>query len=469
MFLIPHTAIGQTTKWSQLLDIGPDQDAAIDVVSAGSQESIVVGVSDDSGGSERAWAAHVEANGALDWEMVLDVGSSSRFDSVIRLAGTDDYVAVGSAVVSGDREMYAVEFDVDGNVDWQNTYEGEDDDAGRDLVEHDGFVWLAGWTESFDNDSPPDRDMWVVIVDPGNDGTVYEASVAGVGTVDLAFKIGTSDFEQANTLVVADAANDEIVIAGCSDNSAGAGGDDLLAVRLDDTIVQPVYTILYGGSSGDECAHESVLSGDNVVFVGEDSSFDPFSSEPNLWTIATGADGGIEWEHSYQGSHDVWEIGWDITELSDGSLLIGGWADADTSAHTDRTSWDMILLNLDETDGSRLPDWPLFYDAYPGTDYHDEGCGVAEASNGDLLFVGESAHPTGDFEGWILKLTDDGHVNSMGTTGVCAFQDPGIRSNTSDAETQDEVSISLSFTSLTVDDHSSSASTSASDDVRCSN
>lgn len=249
-----------------------------------------------------------------------------------------------------------------------------------------------GFTKSFDNDQNPDPDVWVIRVDE-NDGTIVEDDVGMLMDVPMAVRIGTSDadlpgdpdFDRANTVVLVDGTSDppEVVIAGCTNSFSENGDTDLLAIRVDDTLVQPAFAVTYvGGFDNGECAHESVLYDGEVIVVGEESSYGGSNGDgASIWLISIDPDGDLSWQRSWRSSTSPSgpiEIGWDVTLWdNDSRLLIGGWASPDDTLISARDSYDMILINADPTDGDDSGGWVRFLDAYPGSQYTDHGCGVA--------------------------------------------------------------------------------------------
>ena len=169
---------------------------------------------------------------------------------------------------------------------------------------------------------------------------------------------------------------------------------------------------------------------------------------------------------------NVKEIARGVTELDNGRLLVAGWGDPDTATLSSRNSRDMLLFNVDPDDGTLDGGWIKFYDVYPTTQYTDEAFGVAQASDDDLLMVGESidAVPpvTTDWDIWALKLNEDGDVKDSGSVnGVCRFSDPLIDPVETE-ETYTETFATMKWTNAAVVDHSENpVDTDSTPDDRC--
>jgi len=483
----PHAAVGGTV--SQLLDIDGNDDGLGGVVGLSDPQleghSIVVGTMESTtqGVAWEAWAAHLDEDGGVVWEATYPLGTSSKFYNVIESEDDDEAIAIGFAARGGDAEFYVVRFEVaDGDIVWQITYEGDDHDVGRDLALLENvpvlgdMLMLVGWTDSFDATPVDNVDFWILVVDP-SDGSIFEIEIRPGVWKELQVKIGGPDGQPGEDedkayAVVADPTNTEFVIVGCTE-SWGSGDQDVWVLRTSNLLEAPVFQTTYGGGRR-ECAYGATLSGtSDVVIVGEENSSDA-EGNVNIWMLQIDDAGDINWQQSYTSAADnVDEVGTAVTELDDGRLLVAGWGDPDTATLADRDSRDFLLFNVDPDDGTLDGGgWAKFYDCYPSTMYHDQAWGVAQASDDDLLMVGESIDNVPpvvtDWDAWFLKLNEDGDVLDSGSVdGVCRFDDPLISPEVTTEDYTDSTAM-LKFTEIDPEVHNESpVDTDLTPDVRC--
>jgi len=465
----PHPAVGDT--WSKILDVDGEHDGGADVLPLASGESIVVGSAMIDSVYE-AWAVRLDEDGDVVWEFTYPVWVASAFTAVAMVA-SDKAVAVGWAADSQDRDLYAVCFDTDdGNLEWHSTYGGADTDEANDvaLVDKtspaDDELVIVGSTDSFDGVGPEyNYDFWVLVVDP-TDGSIKTRDIRNE-TYELQVKIGGLYNDVAHAVVVADADNDEIVIVGYT-ASYGEGLSDVWVLRTSNLLEEPDFQTTYGGTGADAGYDATALTGSSdIVIVGAENST---SDSTNIWVISISDTGGINWEQSYSSDSNpgVTEVATAVTEVDSDHLLVAGYGVADPDANWYRDSYDMLLFDIDPDDGSL--GWQRFYDSYPGDEYDDQACGVALASDDDILLTGWSiGNDVSDyFDVWVLKLDEYGHVEPSGSPdGICRFREPGLEV-TETEETDTDTMGALKVTDAVQDEHTGNEeATTLTEDVLC--
>jgi len=117
---------------------------------------------------------------------------------------------------AGSSDMWVLRLDEAGNVVWDHTYGGAEDDVARSIVAlADGGLAVAGYTQS---KGAGDDDMWVLRLDE-----------AGNVVWDKTF--GGAKADMANSIVAL--ADGGFAVAGRT-YSKGAGNNDMWVLRLDE-------------------------------------------------------------------------------------------------------------------------------------------------------------------------------------------------------------------------------------------
>src|SRR5689334_21921912 len=166
--------------------------------------------------------------------------------------------------------MWVVKADANGNMQWQKTAGGSEDDYAMSVrATPDGGYILAGGTESTDGDVTGHHgktDLWVV-------------KLNNSGNIEWQKTLGGSEFEMAWGVTVA------------ADGGYVAAG----------------YT---GWSNGD-------VSGKHW----------PGVATSDFWAVKLSATGALQWQHCYGGDKN--EIAYDIQSTVDGGFVLGGMAESD--------------------------------------------------------------------------------------------------------------------------------------------
>lgn len=152
----------------------------------------------------------------------------------------------------GDRNIYLIKTDADGNQLWAEQYGGPNNDEGRDIIElPDGSLILTGYQTNFAGN----REMAILKTD--SDGTLLWSQ-----------KFSKPDSElEGNALALAN--NGNLVAAGRLRTTSPIK-DDFFVVRLDDNT--PLWENTFGlfdlfGNAGDEFAQDIVATDDDAFVL----------------------------------------------------------------------------------------------------------------------------------------------------------------------------------------------------------
>jgi len=307
---------------------------------------------------------------------------------------------------------------------WIKAFGGSADDYLYDVkVADNGDIIVAGTTYSF---GAGDADVLVIRLDPNGD--VKWTKAYGGSSEEYAYKVAIAD-------------NDDIIIAGYT-YSFGAGGRDILAIRLDPN-GDVKWARAYGGGSQDEANGVAVDSKNDIILAGSTLSFG--SGNGDMFVVKVDQDGNVEWAKVYvmesnKSAHDVVVAdNDDIIVVADGVVLRldqdGNlkWAkefDSDHFIDSVRVApnGDIIVCGYSCTLGDSMGDALIIRLDQDGNlkwakkfgwdGIMDESHSIAVADNGDILSAGYTYNPSTDVgDILVFRLDQDGNLKWSKTYG----------------------------------------------------
>jgi hypothetical protein len=315
-------------------------------------------------GDYDVYVVKLDAHGNLQWTKTIggkkeDVGTS--------LIQTSDggYAIAGftSSFGAGDYDVYVVKLDAHGNLQWTKTIGGKEDDKGHSLIQtFDGGYAIAGYTTSF---GAGDRDVYIVKLDangnlqwtktiggPGGDwghsiiqtsdsgyaiagatrsfgageGDVYVIKLDANGNLQWTRTIGGPGDEIGLSLI--QTSDGGYAIAGYT-TSFGAGDRDVYIVKLDaNGNLQWTKTI---GGPESEGGYSLIQTSDGgYVIAGETGAFSINELEAHVlylavYVIKLDANGNLQWTKTIGEGH-IFQ-GHSLIQTSDGGYAIAGYTE----------------------------------------------------------------------------------------------------------------------------------------------
>ncbi|MBZ0242642.1 MAG: T9SS type A sorting domain-containing protein, partial [Bacteroidales bacterium] len=342
---------------------------------------------------------------------------------------------------SSDHEKgsyWLLETDDIGQIVWERTYGGSESDGPTNMLQTpDGGYLLFGDSFSSDGDVGGNQggcDFWLIKTDSvGN--PQWEQNLGG-SMNDMAYQIApTPDGGYICT-----------GMAGSSDGdvSFNHGQYDVWVVKLSAEGMLE-WERCYGGISADQGNTIIPTTDGGYIVAGMTSSHngDVQCSGPyitNAWVLKLDAQGEIEWQQCYGGSHG--ETAADIIQTGEGGYIFVGAAssnDGDVSGfhgiHGDYSTADMWAVKLD---ANGLLEWQLCL----GGSGFDNPIIVRQLEDGGFLVGGMGTSSDGDaacnpfpgsFEVILYKLSANGVLlwsKCLGSQGYNTLQDVFIYSPT---------------------------------------
>jgi len=162
-----------------------DRDQANSIQQANDGGYIVAGQIDlsSSGGNVGIWILKLHPSGEIHWQKTYS-GDKADYAHSIQQTNDGGYIVAGTTYSFGlgDRDIWVLKLDTNGDVEWQKTYGGYGIEEAYSIVEtYDGGYSVAGFTASY---GAGDRDFLVLkLLSNGNIGLPCEFEKESIATI----------------------------------------------------------------------------------------------------------------------------------------------------------------------------------------------------------------------------------------------------------------------------------------------
>ncbi|MES2649898.1 MAG: gliding motility-associated C-terminal domain-containing protein [Bacteroidota bacterium] len=294
---------------------------------AGSSASESCDISDSHGGVDY-WLMKLTPKGDLMWERRYG-GSKNDYCLSMDLIPGGGFMLSGNTESNdgdvtgnlGERDIWVLKLDENGNITWQKNLGGtKDEDGTSGQVTKDGGYIITGFTESNDGNVSGHhgkRDVWVV-------------KLSGNGNLEFQICLGGSAFEGGNS--IKQTTDGGYIVAGYTGSNDGdvSGNHHDIGLYLDYWLVKldnkglKQWSKCYGGNSNDLAFCVNLTGDGGYVIAGAAEANDGDATcnkgATSAWIVKTNNTGGILWQKSIGGSY--FEEAFSIQPLPDGSYII---------------------------------------------------------------------------------------------------------------------------------------------------
>ncbi|WP_084593893.1 hypothetical protein, partial [Palaeococcus ferrophilus] len=257
-------------KWQKTYGEFPiDRGYAVAIASNG--DIIVAGYA--PGASGDVWVLRLDENGSVKWQKTYG-GSDVDGAYTVAIADNGDIIVAGyygatDSYGSGG-DVWVLRLDENGNVKWQKTYGGSNDDVARAVaIASNGDIIVVGYTYSF---GAGNDDVWVLRLDE-NGNIKWQKAYGGNGG------------EKAYAVTLAD--NGDVIVTGYT-YSFGAGNNDVWVLGLDEN-GNVKWQKTYGGRSVDSAYSVAMTSTMDIIVAGYTQSFGAGNND--VWILRLPPDG----------------------------------------------------------------------------------------------------------------------------------------------------------------------------------
>jgi len=328
-------------------------------------------------------------------------------------------------------DYWIIKTDSTGTIEWDKTIGGNGNDILTDIQQtKDGGYLLGGYSESGKSGDKSGSnygpvyspDYWVVKLDSA--GNIQWDKTIGGSDDDYLYSIWqTND----NGYIIGGASRSNIS-GDKTENVKGGASDpgDYWVVKLNKNgVVEWDKTI--GGNYGDGLGDLQQTNDGGYILGGTSSSKMSFDKTENsrggqdYWIVKLNKTGVIEWDKTV-GGNDEYEIFVSLQQTTDEGYIIGGYSSSDISGEkteNSRGGYDYWLVKLDSS-GNKQLDKTLggnatdFFSAVQQT----RDLGYIVAGYSDSKISGEKTEESrGDNDYWIVKLDSTGNLQWDKTIG----------------------------------------------------
>lgn len=365
------------------------------------------------------WILKLNPSGTISWKKSFG-GTLGEFLNDVIETPDGGFIGIGYAHSTdfdvtenfGQNDYWVVRLDASGNLLWQKSYGGSDDDIGMSVVNsQEGGFLLGGYSRSEDGDVESNHgnyDVWLVKINDDGDIT-WERAYGGNNIEYHAGLIQNSDgdYMVCNSTVSADNGN-------VSGNHYPNTTYDywIFKINQDGNLF---WQKCYGGT-GIDYGQNIIESPDKgYLIVGNSTSNDgdvsghhDISYTTDYWVVKINGEGDLQWQKCLGGSW--WDSGNDIEVTDDGGIMVLGNSESSNYDITDHHgSYDYWLVKL-QCSGI------YFYADADGDGYGDseasvEACFVPEGYVTDSLDCDDT---NADLNPAIIELCNDMDDNCNG-------------------------------------------------------
>ncbi len=365
---VPVTITKADIDWEKSYgDIGNEMGSWVE--KTGDRGYIIVGYTDAIGaGEEDVWLIKTYENGDKDWDRTF--GGTDIDEGYCVIQTTDLYYIVAGYTESfgaGDKDVWLIKTDLNGNLVWNKTFGGMDDDVGRRVLEaSDGGYIIAGYTDSY---GAGWKDVWLIKTDEN-------------GNHQWNKTYGGTDGDEG--YCVAQTTDGGYIIVGTTD-SYGAGSIDVWLIKTDEN-GDHQWNKTYGGIQSEEGKYVEQTTDGGCIITGNTLSYgsDPAVST-DIWLIKTDENGNKEWDQTF-GEEGVLDGSSCVVQTSDEGYIIAGFGFT-------FLTFEGLLIKTDENGNE---EWEETYK-------NKAASHVLEISDEEYIIVGMTADDDGDV--WLAKVS----------------------------------------------------------------
>ncbi len=326
-----------------------------------------------------AWCVKLDSSGNISWQKTYG-GINTDTGVIVYPTADGSYMLAGNteSFGAGGGDIWCLKLDPSGNISWQKTYGGINDDYLMAVhATPDGGWLLVGWTYSF---GAGGRDGWCVKIDASGNIS-WQKAYGGAGWDEITAVESTSD---GGYIVVGNT------------YSFGAGSEDAWCMKLNAS-GNIMWEKTYGGSSADVALGVNATGDGGYILGGQTESFG--AGGQDVWCVKINASGNVLWQKTYGGGGKDGLYG--VNAAADGGPVFAGYTYSSGVGGAD--AW-CVKLNAS---GDIL--WQKTYGGLDGDYMH----AVQPSSDGGYLYVGRSrSFSDGSSDGLCFRLDSAGTIDA---------------------------------------------------------
>ena len=327
------------------------------------------------------WLALLPQISSAGWERAYGFPWAHDYGREVIQMRNKDYLIAGFTLTLSEsqNDLYLVRTDSIGNLLWERTYGGADDDFGYcTLPTEDEEFFVVGETESFGSGG---SDGWLLKLTADGD-TLWTKTY---GTIEH------------DCFTSADLCQDGLILTGYT-YSAVNYSNDVWVVKTNFS-GDIIWTKEHGGYDDDICYSVKTTKDEEFILTGSTNSSGVFLGE--VYNLKLDSEGDTIWTRTFGGY--INEEGYSVVQSTDSGFVIAGYTNSFGS-----TSDNVLILKLN-SDGDTM-----WYHSY-GTPEHEIAYSISTTLDGGFVATGYIGNDI-----WLLKLNETGDTlwtRTFGGTG----------------------------------------------------
>ena len=318
-------------------------------------------------------------------------------------------------------DYWLLKYDLNDNLQWQQSYGGTDDDRGFDIIQtSDNGYAILGYSKSSDGDVTMNngaQDFWI-------------AKLNSTGNISWQKSFGFAGADNGISLIQTN--DGGYLLTGVLDVSASGGegnsksylaklhaGGDYWVIKIDAS-GNKEWSRYYGGSFTDT-PYGAIQTQDNgYIIIGSSDSDDVDISNNkgsyDFWIIKISENGTLIWEKSFGGS-EIDEAR-AITASNDGNyIIVGDTRSSDLNVSKNNGAADLWVIKI-------TPNGDLIWEKTFGGSSFDVGRSINKTQDNGFIISGNSRSADGDVltnqgqnDAWVLKIDVNANLIWQKTIG----------------------------------------------------
>jgi len=364
---------------------GGDSDGANSIQQTKDGGYIVAGWTYSFGfGGKDAYILRLNSKGDLEWQKTFGGGNYDEANS-IQQTTDGGYIVAGwtYSFGSGATDVYILKLNSKGEVQWQKTFGGKDDDVAYSLQQTtDGGYIVAGRTYSFGSGL---EDAYILKLNSKGD-LEWQKTFGGEGIA------GAFSIQQTK--------DGGYIVAGLTE-PFGSEEADVYILKLNSK-GEIDWQKTFGDQVVDQANSIQQTKDGGYIVAGVTGSFG--FGEQDAYILKLNSKGEIEWQKTFGG--DGFDIATSIQQTTDGGYIAAGWTESFGSGE-----YDAYVLKLNS---KGEVEWQK---TFGGKDY-DEANSIQQTTDGGYIVAGwTKSFGSGGADVYILKLNSKGEVEWQKTFG----------------------------------------------------
>jgi hypothetical protein len=248
----------------------------------------------------------------MEWEKTYGGDGNDAGDSICEtLDGGFFIVGETTSKGSGDRDIWIIKTDADGNIEWDKTFGGEYYDRGKHGIQTlDGGFIVVGYTSSFGSGS---SDGWLIKTDAN-------------GNMEWEKTYGREGIEEG--VCVQQTTDGGYIFVGQT-NSYGAGQMDAWIIKTDSD-GNVVWEKTFGEEFGDLGEWIEQTNDGGYIFTGcygiHSDDVLGYNTQSGIWLVKIDGSGNMIWQTFFDNGR--FNLGHAVMQTPDDGFIVTGWTNA---------------------------------------------------------------------------------------------------------------------------------------------